>query len=1491
MKRILFCLMAMVAIVGCTEAYDDSDIRTEINDLKGRVTALEKMCKEMNTNIASLQTIVGALQTNDYITNVSPIVQNGKTIGYTISFAKAQPITIYHGTDGKDGQDGQDGADGEDGKDSSYVPQIGVKQDVDGIYYWTLDGEWLLDENGNKVKAVGTDGKDGENGKDGVDGEDGKDGKDGVDGEDGQDGADGKDGITPQLKIENDYWYISYDNGQTWTMLGKATGEDGQDGADGKDGQDGTNGADGKDGESFFQSVDTSNDDYVIFTLFDGTQIQLPTWYAFEQLRTLCNQMNTNITALQNIVAALQNNDYITSCTPLMEDGVQVGYTITFAKSDPIVIYHGKNGADGQPGADGEDGTDGATPIIGVKQDADGNYYWTLNGEWLLDENGDKVKAVGTDGEDGENGQDGTNGANGKDGVTPQFKIEDQYWYISYDNGQTWTMLGKATGEDGADGKDGQDGTDGTNGADGKDGESFFQSVTQDEHNVYFTLADGTVITVPKGTSLNITFAESDLVVMSPNSTREISYTVTSATETVTVEVTSSADVKAKVIADDDSGLMGKIRITTGATIDEYSKVIVFVSNDEKVIMRSITFEEAGLVVEENTTKSVAAAGGNVTLEFLSNVSYDVVIPEDAQSWISVVPATRAMEKHTVVLELEPNDGELRSADVIVKSTEGNLSLTYTIEQDPSLDYQLALEREALIAIYNALDGDNWTNNTNWCSDKPVGAWAGVYTNGQNVTGLQIEGRVTANSPKGIFPIEAQNLQHLTYLHFVCTNIDSFAEGLSFNNIEEVYFRDNVFLHLTELAPIYKGGNLKSFIVGFNDNDLYGISDAYLTPLPIPNELLDNKELQTLNLWACNLAGEIPEKLWDLNHLENLQLYNKWETYFYGAISPSIANLHNLKDLWLFNLNLSGGIPEELYALTQLEYLAIDCCNIGGQLSSNIQNLKNLRFLNLRDCNLDGNLPEELAILMDGDLEYCMLTCNKLTGDIPDKIKNHSKWAKIWTSVVSENQFNLTIDDVPAPVFDTNDVWGNRIVSDEVYKKNSYTIIYGFDIAMFPYISNAVYSCHEMHKLYNAYKQYGVDVIMFDGSGYGGPGTKTEAMKKFLTDNNLPWSAIMSDPFGMTPIPYIVIVDSMGKVAYTTILTNPLFDDVKAFFEEKFPNAYYTSTDYSQDGVVTTLQTATKGAGIDVVLMGDAYSDRQIADGTYKTDMEYIYNNLFAKEPYKSFKDHFNVHYVKVVSATEGYDYGNTALSGYFGNGTQVGGNDSAVFNYALNAISEEEMDEALLIVAMNSNNYAGTCYMYYPQTSLGYGNGVSVAYFPKGGDQTTFAQLLHHEACGHGFAKLADEYAYESMGAVPNDYVSQIQTQQTDWGWWKNVDFTSDVTAVRWAKFISDSRYANEKLGAYEGAMTYWSGVWRPTENSIMRHNTGGFNAPSREAIYYRIHRLAYGDEWTYDYETFVKYDEINRTTTTTTQSVPMIYKPTAPPVVMQKNWRDELR
>ena len=341
----------------------------------------------------------------------------------------------------------------------------------------------------------------------------------------------------------------------------------------------------------------------------------------------------------------------------------------------------------------------------------------------------------------------------------------------------------------------------------------------------------------------------------------------------------------------------------------------------------------------------------------------------------------------------------------------------------------------------------------------------------------------------------------------------------------------------------------------------------------------------------------------------------------------------------------------------------------------------------------------------------------------------------------------------------------------------------------------------------------------------------------------------------------------------------------------------YFSSDFSKNMLIDTFQMATIGDGIDIILMGDAYSDRQIADSSYYKDMKYLYDNLFTEEPYNSFKEMFNVYAINVISFTEGYGNGSTALGGFFGGGTYVGGNDAAAIEYALQVVPYEKLDNAIVIVAMNSNKYAGTCYMYDPTyNNNDYGTGLSISYFPKGGDAATFAQLLHHEALGHGFAKLADEYAYEEYGAVPESTVDLHQHQQTNWGWWKNVDFTNDSTTIRWSRLLLDERYQYDGLGAFEGGLTYWTGVWRPTENSIMRYNTGGFNAPSREAIYYRIHKLAYGDDWEYDYEKFVEWDAKNRKTQSDALRMPtrkeiQNFVPLHPPVIKQMSWQDAIR
>ena len=177
-------------------------------------------------------------------------------------------------------------------------------------------------------------------------------------------------------------------------------------------------------------------------------------------------------------------------------------------------------------------------------------------------------------------------------------------------------------------------------------------------------------------------------------------------------------------------------------------------------------------------------------------------------------------------------------------------------------------------------------------------------------------------------------------------------------------------------------------------------------------------------------------------------------------------------------------------------------------------------------------------------------------------------------------------------------------------------------------------------------------------------------------------------------------------------------------------------------------------------------------------------------------------------------------------------------------------------------------------------------------GDETRFNGTVSHEI-GHGFAKLADEYDSETFGATGADQ------SLTPYGWWKNVDFTSDPATVKWSQFISDDRYASEEIGCYEGALYRTTGVWRPTENSIMRSNTGGFNAPGRYAIWYRIGKLAYGESWEGSYEDFVAYDAVNRTPKAKARKAAQIHqaklkKPLPPlpaPVVVGHSWREELQ
>lgn len=621
----------------------------------------------------------------------------------------------------------------------------------------------------------------------------------------------------------------------------------------------------------------------------------------------------------------------------------------------------------------------------------------------------------------------------------------------------------------------------------------------------------------------------------------------------------------------------------------------------------------------------------------------------------------------------------------------------------------------------------------------------------------------------------------------------------------------------------------------------------------------NNGKVSSINLSSNNLTGTIPD---EIGNLEALWILNVPYNQLTGEIPASIGKLTRLRGLYLYRNQLTGNIPPELGNMKQLAYCYLD------------------------DNQLTGTVPETLGNLTE--LEYMDFGGNMLSGDLPQVVTSSSWWQKSGWVCIEQNSpggFNFDTFNLYMPDFTATDYRGNTINSSSIVASHKVTLYYiwaswcSFSKAFHPTVSS----------IYQRYKNHSLEIIGLCSDGTENPVDAANTIES----NNMEWPTLMSDPgsISYSGFPTIMAFDETGKLIFHSSVTSRdlLPDFLKGILGEG--DLPYESSDYSEDGKVYTLQKASEGNGINVVLMGDAFSDRQVADGTYEEVMRTAADAFFSEEPYTSFRNLFNVYYVTAVSKNEGYiDGGSTAFSGYFGEGTHVGGDDNKCMQYAATCpgMTDPLMNEVLIIVMMNSTTYAGTCYFGTSSAYQGdYGRGYGIAYFPIGTSDEDLASVLHHEAGGHGFAKLEDEYYYESKGTIPSSEISRNIDFRNRYGWGRNVDYTSDPNSVVWSKFISDSRYASEGLGVYEGACTYYKGAYRPTETSIMVGNVGGFNAPSREAIYNRIHKLAYGESWQFDYETFVSWD-LSRQGRSRSMPSQTKYKPTAPPVILNQHWEN---
>ena len=344
-RTLLFLsLLALLTLGGC-----NNETVSDLNVLERRIEKLETRCQEINTTIEGLRAIMERLQEYDFLTSVEPVTEDGEVIGYTLRFTHSEPVTLYNGLD-------------------AGTPVLGVAKGSDGVWYWTVqnpgDAEphFLTDDFGVRIPTSA---------------------------------------ISPQLKIEDGYWYVTYDNGELWRLLGKATGED---------------------GKSFFESV-TNMGDYVELNMVNGTVVKIPTWEGFEKLKETLRKANENLDTFTDMAKAFTEKVFVSNLSPLMSGRDTIGILISLSNGKSYSLYNGT-------------GTN--IPVIGARRltddAADDVWYWTIQYgdnpfQWILDEKGEKIQA------------------NAPESQSPRLSLQQVdgdpawYWAVSYDGGEPEFLL------------------------------------------------------------------------------------------------------------------------------------------------------------------------------------------------------------------------------------------------------------------------------------------------------------------------------------------------------------------------------------------------------------------------------------------------------------------------------------------------------------------------------------------------------------------------------------------------------------------------------------------------------------------------------------------------------------------------------------------------------------------------------------------------------------------------------------------------------------------------------------------------------------------------------------------------------------------------------------------------------------------------------------------------------------------------------------------
>ena len=624
---------------------------------------------------------------------------------------------------------------------------------------------------------------------------------------------------------------------------------------------------------------------------------------------------------------------------------------------------------------------------------------------------------------------------------------------------------------------------------------------------------------------------------------------------------------------------------------------------------------------------------------------------------------------------------------------------------------------------------------------------------------------------------------------------------------------------------------------------------------------------------------------------------------WYGVETDASGHVTALR---LSHNNLSGTISEKISKLTGLQHLDLSWNDLGGEISidikgsmySNLDNLLELESINFSHNRLEGYLPDNwykleklqylnlsfnrikswLSTIWDpmfknGRTVDLILNGNYLYGDIPKSIQDHPDWNRLALQMIRQNPGGARLDydkDIYLPDFTFTDLSdGSEHSIREVYSANKLTMLLHWDPlqeSSGDFISTIV---RRFHTLFRG-QGFTVVGITPEGEEY------REAAKRYIREQGISWTAVTDyrDSDGRRiilpdcPYPSYQLVDGSGKLrvdifssesfptTFNLEKSSPMdmlsfahTDYLNRFFWDIFGESTYESVDYRMDKQYETLQRASKGRGIDIVLLGDAFTDIDIATGHYRNVMEYAMESFFSIEPTKTYRDYFNVHMVYAVSrrAHIGDDASQTALGTVLDKTNGISNRLSLIPDYVYTVVPHGVIPYPSII--MNNSNVGLT---FLKGTGVIEPN-YSFSGYPIG-SRERLKSLILHESVGHGFGLLADEYVdylSDDWQDIPDNKKNRLRLDHEQ-GLSLNVSLTNDPTKVYWSHLIGHPRYSY--VGIYEGGHYYANGVWRSEYESVIRSSDClYFNAICRELLVKRILELS-GEG--YSFEKFLQTD-----------------------------------